>query len=205
MHPKEIKKAVIQERIMSVVLLDEYKSSKSENVKQEVIAERAHILEMVSHKSQERPLTLQETTDLYTQFNSTYETTYASKVKNKEDESWALKLLQDCEDDASKKSTFETRVNGIPLANIAKVSKQNLQVVMTDTKASNQNFHPQEDIILVKDKPKLRDSFIYDQFNIHYDAASSKTYQKSHKMFASIMAISMAITLSALIGGALFL
>jgi hypothetical protein len=190
---------------MSIVLLDEYKSSKTKIDRQEVLAERARILNMVSQKTQEKSLTLKETTDLYAQFNSTFESTYASKEKNKEDESWALKLLQDCEDDTSKRPAFETRINGIPLASRATVSKQNLQVVMMGTKASNQNFHPEEESILVEDKPKLRDSFIYDQFNIHYDTASSKSYQKAHKTFVSIMAISIAITISALIGGALFL
>lgn len=190
---------------MSVVLLDEYKSSKTKNDQQELLAERARILKMVSEKKQERSLTLKETTELYAQFNNTYEANYSSKVKNNEDESWALKLLQDCEEDASKQSTLETRVNGIPLASIAKVSNPNLHVVLTDTKASNQSFHPEEDVILVKDKPRLRDSFIYEQFNIQYDSASSKSYQKSHKTFVSIMAISIAMTLVALIGGALFL
>jgi len=190
---------------MSIVLLDEYKSSKTKIDRQEVLAERARILKMVSQKSKKRTLTLQETTDLYTQFNNTYESTYTSKEKNKEDESWALKLLQDCEDDTNKRPAFETHINGIPLASRSTVSKQNLQVVMTGTKASNQNFHSEEEPILVEDKPKLRDSFIYDQFNIHYDTASSRSYQKVHKTFVSIMAISIAITMSALISGALFL
>ena len=190
---------------MSVILLDEYKSSKTKNDRQEILAERARILNMASQKARNNALTLKETTDLYAQFNSTYEATYSSKVNNKEDESWALKLLQDCEDDASKSPAFETRINGIPLASRSTVSKQNLQIMMTGTKASNQNFHTEEDRILVENKPKLRDSFIYEQFNIHYDSGSSRSYQKSHKAFVSIMAISIAITMAALIGGALFL
>jgi len=190
---------------MSVVLLDEYKSSKTKNDQQELIAERARILNVVSQKKREQSLTLQETTDLYTQFNNTYEANYSSKSKLKEDESWALKLLQECEDDASKTATFETRVNGIPLKTTKVVSQQKIRVLMTGNQASNQNFELDEDIILVEDKSKLRDSFIYEQFNIHYDSKSSKSYQKSHKTFVSIMAISIAITMAALIGGALFL
>tara|TARA_R110001592_G_scaffold93981_3_gene272513 strand:- start:7378 stop:7950 length:573 start_codon:yes stop_codon:yes gene_type:complete len=190
---------------MSVILLDEYKSNKTKNDQQEVLAERARLLNMASQKAHEKPLTLQETTDIYAQFNNTYEANYSSKSKHNDDESWALKLLEECEDDASKTVSFETRVNGIPLKKTKVASQQGLRVLMTNSKASNQSFEFNEDILSVKDKPKLRDSFIYDQFNIHYDTTSSKSYQKSHKTFVSIMALSIAITMAALIGGALFL
>src|SRR5690606_7810040 len=104
----------IQERIMSVVLLEEYKLTKSKSEKREVLEERARILETVSRKAKEKTLTLQETTDLYAKFNSTYEKSYGSQVKRKDDESWALKLIQECEDDAIKVNAFETKINGIP-------------------------------------------------------------------------------------------
>ncbi len=190
---------------MSVVLLDEYKSSKTINNQQEVVEERARILSMVSQKAQEKTLTLQETTDLYAQFNSTYDSAYTSKLKHQEDESWALKLLQECEDETNKTSKFETRVNGIPLKAPKVVSKQSLQLVMTDSTASNQHFDDEEDCILVENKPKLRDSFIYEQLVVKHDYKRSNDYKKSHQAFVTVMAISIATTLTALIGGALFL
>lgn len=195
-------KAIIQERIMSVVDLEEYKSAKKINARRDVLQERTQILETVSRKAQEKTLTLQETTDLYAKFNSTYELNYGTKVNKKDDESWALKLIQESENDAPRNTSFETRINGVPVVTQkAKIQKPSL----SEIRAINQNAYIKDEPIFVEDKPKLRDSFIYDQFNSPYQSSDSRTYKKSHQTFVSIMALSIAITITALIGGALFL
>lgn len=187
---------------MSVVHLEEYKSAKKINARRDVLQERTQILETVSRKAQEKTLTLQETTDLYAKFNRTYEQNYGAKVKHNDDESWALKLIQESENDAPRNTSFETRINGVPVVTQkAKIQKPSL----SEIRAINQNAYIKDEPIFVEDKPKLRDSFIYDQFNSPYQSSDSRTYKKSHQTFVSIMALSIAITITALIGGALFL
>lgn len=187
---------------MSVVHLEEYKSVKKINTKRDLLQERAQILETVSRKAQEKTLTLQETTDLYAKFNSTYEPNYGSKIKRTDDESWALKLILESEADAPKNTAFETRINGVPVVTQkTKIQKPSL----SEIRAFTQNTCIKDELIFVKDKPKFRDSFVYDQFNNSYHSSDSRTYKKSHQTFVSIMALSIAITITALIGGALFL
>ena len=195
-------KTIIQERIMSVVLLEEYKSVKKTNNRRNALKERTQILETASRKAQEKTLTLQETTDLYAKFNSTYEQNYGSKVKRNDDESWALKLIQESEDDAPKNTSFETRINGVPVVTQkAKIQKPSL----SEIRAINQNAYIKDEPIFLEDKLKLRDSFIYDSYNGRYNSTATKFNKKPHQAFVSIMALSIAITITALIGGALFL
>lgn len=190
---------------MAVVLLDEYKSAKSKDTRQEVLEERTRILETVSRKAQARTLTLQETTDLYAKFNSTYESTYR-RSKKKEDESWALKLLQECEDDIVN-STFETRINGVPLE--AKSPVQAIKPVpqppLLDSyvRLENELMVDEDEFITVDEQPTLKDSFIYDQVVANH--TDQGTQKKSHQPLVLVMAISVVLTLSGLIGIALFL
>ena len=89
---------------MSAAQASGYASSNhhsQENLK----AEREKILRTASRKAQEKTLTLEETTDLFTQFNDTYSKRLQAKKEEFEaskeniDESWALKLLKDCEEE----------------------------------------------------------------------------------------------------------
>jgi len=65
-----------------------------------LLAERTKILATVSQKAQDQTLTLQETNDLFEQFNNTYDAKYISCVANDGvDESWAIKLIRECEQD----------------------------------------------------------------------------------------------------------
>lgn len=187
---------------MSVVLLEEYKSVKTANERKEVLKERARILEMVSRKAQDKTLTLQETTDLYEKFNSTYERSFESKVKRHEDESWALKLIQESEEDASKNTAFETRINGIPVVTQkAKVQKPNL----SEIRAINQDSYAKDDPIFVDSKPQLKEDFIYNQFSLSSVTRDALVAKKSQRSLITIIAISAAITITALVGNALFL
>jgi hypothetical protein len=189
---------------MSVVLLEEYKSVKTTNDRREVLRERTRILETVSRKAQEKTLTLQETTDLYAKFNSTYELNYGSKVKRNDDESWALKLIQECEDDASKTASFETRINGVPLTpNAAKAPKAKPN--LSEIRAINQNNSTIDKPKLIEEKVRLRDSFIYDQFSLNQIEKDAQLAKKSHHSLIIVMAISVFVTATALIGGAIFL
>ncbi len=100
---------------MSAVKVNEYTSANFRKGQSRILAERTQMLLSISRKAQERTLTLQETNDLYAEFNKTYEqhdrvikagggneqldsiTVGADGV----DESWALKLLKESEQEES--------------------------------------------------------------------------------------------------------
>ena len=223
---------------MSAATLDEYTSvnaesssvkshsisSKAHDSKHGVLAERARILETVARKAQEKTLTLEETTDLYARFNRTYESGYQSRKLPQEDESWALKLLEECSQETDPESALQTRVNGIPQAS------QSLQLIQSartkpapQTKsASNINAdqssiastrpslsetilqdNPLAEIIaeeMAADKPKLnlREAFIYDQFNFAHDAKAERARKNANQTFWIILGISSILTVTAL-------
>lgn len=195
---------------MSAALLDEYNvvDNLIEDEKQEVLAQRSHILETASRKAQNRTLTLQETTDLYAKFNRTYESSVTRSL-HKEDESWALKLLKDCEEESASQK-LETKINGEPIANKKALEHINVEPVKKVVPLTNKTLkHVPNSVLedhysLVTDEEKttIRDLFIYDQFE------SGSKYNrgiKSHKPFVIVMSVSVVLTLSGLIGISLFL
>tara|TARA_R110002167_G_scaffold365609_2_gene590788 strand:- start:1303 stop:1872 length:570 start_codon:yes stop_codon:yes gene_type:complete len=187
---------------MPTVLLEDYKPVKTTNDRQKVLKERAQILETVARKAQEKTLTLQETTDLYAKFNSTYERNYASQVKRSDDESWALKLIKECEEDTPKDSSFETRINGIPVAiQKAKTQKPNL----SEIRAINQNVYANDDFKSVSNKTNLSADFIFNQLSQNRGTRNSQVAKKSQRSLIRVIAISVAITVTALLGNAFFL
>ena len=190
---------------MSAALLEEYNLDsyiKDEN--HEVLAQRSQILETASRKAQERTLTLQETTDLYAKFNRTYESTFKSRTQ-KEDESWALKLLKECEEESAKNS-FETLINGEP---ISKKSSPKPVIKSPEIKVMDDSIKPAPalnnhySLVTDEEKTTIRDLFIYDQFYAKNNR--KKSGLSSHKSFLIVMSVSVAMTLSGLIGIALFL
>mgnify|MGYP000580122992 CR=1 FL=1 len=110
---------------MSAVKVNEYTPVNFRKGQARILAERTQMLLSISRKAQERTLTLQETNDLYAEFNKTYEqhdrvikarggfeqhdsiTVGADGV----DESWALKLLKESEkeDNTSIHTSKNTR------------------------------------------------------------------------------------------------
>jgi len=79
---------------MSVVKINQYTSQKRHNDQASLLAKRAEIL----RKAQEQTLTIQETNDLFAQFNSTYESVSEPTLGTDGiDESWAVKLMKECE------------------------------------------------------------------------------------------------------------
>jgi hypothetical protein len=183
-------------------MLEEYKLTKSRNDRLEVLEERAQILEIASRKAQERTLTLKETTDLYAKFNSTYESTY-KRSNSKDDESWALKLIQECVDETLQPPSLESKVNGITVVN-GETHSISKKPSLTEIKSLK--IHTSlDDAIFVETKPKLRDSFVYEQLYLNSLSESPRYRTNSHQSFVTILAISIAISLSALIGISIFL
>ena len=101
---------------MSVVKLNEYTSTSDRTEQSKMLAERTQMLINISKKAREESLTLQETNDLYAEFNKTYDlssntiagsTNIENVTKKAEplktvgldgvDESWAIKLLKESE------------------------------------------------------------------------------------------------------------
>ena len=114
--------SINKERIMSAAKLNEYASTTHRNEQSRILAERTQALINISKKAREESLTLQETNDLYAEFNKTYDlsnnaivrpkknadvTKTVSSIKTAEplkavgldgvDESWAIKLLKESE------------------------------------------------------------------------------------------------------------
>lgn len=183
---------------MSVVMLDEYKTKLH---RQEVLNERSKILEIASRKAQERTLTLQETTDLFAKFNSTYETSY-KKQDIKEDESWALKLIQESVEETLQGTSLNSKINGEAIEprkltatarkpDLAKIRSLRLQPSLND------------EAIFVDEKPKLRDAFLYEQFTLN-DIPEHRRGKAGNQSLATVLALSVFITSAALIGIALF-
>lgn len=191
--------------------------------KDSVFAERTRILETVARKAQEKTLTLEETTDLYARFNRTYESNYQSKKLPQEDESWALQLLEECVQENEVDTALKTRVNGIPQVSQAQRLIQSPSLnsaAQTDSTAhlrpnhtsSSQSSHFLNDTILqdsvladliaeeiaVKPKLRLREAFIYDQFNFTDDAKGQDTRKNANRTFWFILGISSLLTVSVL-------
>jgi len=72
---------------MSVVKLNEYKPASYRNEQSKMLAERTQMLINISKKAREESLTLQETNDLYAEFNKTYDLSNTSSVGFKKIES----------------------------------------------------------------------------------------------------------------------
>ena len=200
---------------MSAALLDEYNvvDNLIEDEKQEVLAQRSHILETASRKAQNRTLTLQETTDLYAKFNRTYESS-VKRALHKEDESWALKLLKDCEEE-SPNNRLDTKINGEPIVNSEIVSSETSEHITvepvkkvlslkseTPKHLPNSILEDHYSLVTEEEKTTIRDLFIYDQFEA---GNKYKRGIKSHKSFIIVMSVSVVLTLSGLIGISLFL
>ena len=212
---------------MSAATLDEYTSVKPQPANSNqthgndtVHAERARILETVARKAQEKTLTLQETTDLYARFNQTYESTYRQKNLPQEDESWALKLLEECAQESDTENTLQTRVNGEPL------TKRPIKLVKPPQTATSSHLKQKtkpssqsepnltlnqalfaEDLISdtmngeEDDKPKLklREAFIYDQFRFSEDEPDYSARARANRTFWIILGVCGALTCAALV------
>lgn len=220
---------------MSAATLDEYTSAKDKytSVKPQpanlnkaysndtVHAERARILETVARKAQEKTLTLQETTDLYARFNQTYESTYRKKNVPQEDESWALKLLEECAQESDFENALQTRINGEPLTHkpiklikpVLEKKPLNRKPASTEAAQSgpvltlNQALFEEEHKLdgvqeAETDKPrlKLREAFIYDQFNFSEDQADYGSRSQANRTFWIILGICGATTCAVLFG-----
>jgi len=68
---------------MSVVKLNEYTSTNDRNEQSKIRAERTKMLINISKKAREESLTLQETNDLYAEFNKTYDLSNNAAFKSK--------------------------------------------------------------------------------------------------------------------------
>jgi hypothetical protein len=110
---------------MSAIEVDEYISVKRNDNHTEVLAERAKILRTVSRKAQDKTLTLEETNDLFAKFNETYQARSAVKKKpvtktftdtsvHGVDESWAIKLMRECEQEDSSSLKTSKHLNTDP-------------------------------------------------------------------------------------------
>lgn len=220
---------------MSAATLDEYTSAKEKysagklqpaNSNQTistdtVFAERARILETVARKAQEKTLTLQETTDLYARFNQTYERTYLKKAVPQEDESWALKLLEECAQETDLENALQTRINGEPLKQkpikLAKstqasqtrirkpASKHTLQsrsVLTLNQALFEEELKPEVLHEEKEDKPKLklREAFIYEQLNFSEEQTKYSARSHTNRRFWIILGICGTLTCAALVG-----
>lgn len=193
---------------MSATTLDEYTSVKATygkkipNHKQAVLAERQHILETVSRKTQDKTLTLKETTDLYAKFNRTYEAQYRSKTNLLDDESWALKLLAECEHDSIENNVLQTRINGIPEAakplQFVKPQQPTIKSPADDVNCAQE--HTTKPIN--KPKIKLSEAFIYEQFSLDDHQTA---YKNPNRTFWIFMGISALVTSSVLFAISQFL
>lgn len=199
---------------MSAATLDEFTSVKSHSAKPHqsnsndtAHAERARILETVARKAQEKTLTLQETTDLYARFNQTYESAYVKNTLPQEDESWALKLLEECAQENDADNALQTRVNGEPL----KPSPLKLiKPAQTKNSKASEKQPPKrtleqalfsEEFEQTTGKPKInfREAFIYEQFNFAEDGSGETARRQTNRTFWIILSLSGALTLASLI------
>ena len=94
---------------MSVIKINEYTSIKRHNNQSSLLAKRAEIL----RKAQDQTLTIQETNDLFAQFNSTYELRSEPTLgTDGVDESWAVKLIKECEQEDGQSIKKQARTTG---------------------------------------------------------------------------------------------
>jgi|GEM_PF-5482800 len=120
---------------MSVVKLNEYTSTSDRTEQSKMLAERTQMLINISKKAREESLTLQETNDLYAEFNKAYDLSFNAteaptkfentvkkeiSIKKAEplktvgldgvDESWAIKLLRESELEEGKQKSRNNQV-----------------------------------------------------------------------------------------------
>lgn len=183
---------------MSAATVEDFGTPGITKGNQELNNERARILNTVSRKAQEQTLTLEETTALYEKFNETYSAYRSNKPHSNVDESWALQLLQECEQEDSAKghSPVQTRINGIP------------HQVQKNTKASNTKPSASaNDDILVADTPELGNLYSVKkqdlEFDIRGDFSTSST-DKRYNAFAGFLIASSLLTVGALLGFSIF-
>jgi hypothetical protein len=179
---------------MSVAALEQRTYRNTQDNKQNILAERTRILETVARKSQEKTLTLKETTDLYAKFNLTYEASNNALVV---DESWALELLQESEEEDIRSSyelsMIETRVNGVK----QKLKKQDVIKVEEELiPASSIALPPNNSTKILFQQQR------FEATQAFYEPSPPKS---SHRFFVSLMAVSALSTLSALIGFSWFI
>jgi len=100
---------------MSVVKMNEYTALKRHKDQTSLLAKRAEIL----RKAQEKTLTIQETNDLFAQFNSTYESVSEPTLGTDGiDESWAVKLMKECEQEDGHPIQKQVRKNSYTRAEL---------------------------------------------------------------------------------------
>ncbi len=215
---------------MSAAMLDDYTSVKSKapssptkKHQKNLYAERARILETAALKAQNKTLTLQETTDLFARFNQTYEATYTfqdetSENVTTEDESWALKLLEECAKENETEHALQTRVNGVPQVKKALKQVSNTREEKTSSALnSEQNYIDSllrttaANSVAQIDAPfsskgeqkkpglKLKDAFIYEQFNLQHNHPGLRSSERSNLSFWIFLSISSALTLCSLL------
>ena len=184
---------------MSAATLNDYSTQERNTESQQVQAERTRILNMVSRKAQEQTLTLEETTALYEKFNRTY-SAYRSNEPQSVDESWALELLQECEQEEIEKAyestLFQTRINGIPHK-----AKSKLNNCKQDAPA------PANDVIIVDQTSSVAAKPFTPQdlnFDLNESFGKKTSTTQRHDAFATFVITSSIITLAALLGFSIF-
>lgn len=178
---------------MSVVALEQHSYRKTQDNKQTILAERTRILETVARKSQEKTLTLKETTDLYAKFNLTYEASNNSLVV---DESWALELLQESEEEdirsSYERSMIETRVNGVKQKLDEQASAVSAETKDKSVAASSLDT----EITVSKDSDVILKAPRFEAAQAFYEP---RPRRDSHRFFIGLVVVSTLSTLSALI------
>ncbi|MFV1873436.1 MAG: hypothetical protein ACMZ64_08965 [Oleiphilus sp.] len=198
---------------MSAAQVDEFSSINDTEKHNEIIEERSRILDTVSRKAQNKTLTLQETTDLYAKFNSTFESGFLAKKRLRpDDESWALKLLEEAEKESDDSVSLETRVNGIPLdeqirvetKSLSKPTLINKEYIDSCLKHQDESAclsldkHPDATESNKETKSRLVDSFIYEQFSLENELSQSSAHRKTHQALFAIMFVSTLATMLAI-------
>lgn len=193
---------------MSAARLEEYISDNFSDSQSEIREERTRILEMASQKAKEKTLTLKETTDLYEKFNHTFDENFKSaKRAQKDDESWALKLLEEAEEEHNH--SLETRINGVPLnfKNECTTNQKSQPSRIIKQKIYQEELKPaplinKED--MVREKSKFIDFFIYDQFSLNHDAEDLEEIRKTTNPAFRVVSLTVFISALVVLGAYLF-
>lgn len=185
---------------MSVATLDDYGTLESKKDSQEINAERNRILNTVFRKAQDQTLTLQETTDLYEKFNSTYNKGSINEKPQDIDESWALELLQECEKEelitVEEPPVLRTRINGLP-------SEARTQASINRTTLSK----PANDSHLLSAAAEHENGVKLNAKNLQTDISehfSTAPASKQHNAFAAFIITSSLVTVGILLGFSVF-
>jgi hypothetical protein len=181
---------------MSAASLDDFGTLGLNKESHNINDERTRILNMVSRKAKDQTLTLEETTALYEKFNQTY-SAYRSTEPQEVDESWAIELLQECEQDESirvqEPTLLQTRVNGIPHQ-----TKKNATKPTPKAQASAND----DSLISVTQEKSLEDIRNL-HFNVSEHFVTGKTNQR-HDAFATFIIASSVITVASLLAFSIF-